>query len=154
MLVVCVYQENNKLDDTSAPKHRCICLHPQQKLYEIFDLTVTLTLTPQPSKSNNFICTTTPSSTRVWWNSVHWFVRYHANRTYACMCAHLREWKHVLVDRQPENITLQHKRHKSFTVQECSLCSLEYCRMLPVIDHFGMLWLYYNSCTMSEYNAV
>ena len=42
---------------TSTAKLRCVCL--QQQLTQMSDLAVTLTLSPRPSKSNHFICTST-----------------------------------------------------------------------------------------------
>ena len=37
---------------------------------------MSLTLTPRPSKSNQFTCTITYIINQSWWNSVHWFVKY------------------------------------------------------------------------------
>jgi len=46
--------------------------------YMKFDLAVTLTC--RPSQLSSSVVT---SSTKVWWNFVHWFARYRANRTHA-----------------------------------------------------------------------
>jgi len=49
-------------------------------IYEMFDLAVTLTLpltfTLLSSKPNQFFCRLFTPINKVWWNFVHWFVRY------------------------------------------------------------------------------
>ena len=56
---------------------------------QIFDHAATLILTPRPSKPNQFAPSTSP--TKVWWNSIHWVLRYRANRTHTLMDARTHE---------------------------------------------------------------
>jgi len=44
----------NRYFHTSTAKRRCGCFHPPQLLTQMFDLVTTLTLTPRPSKRNQF----------------------------------------------------------------------------------------------------
>jgi len=63
--------DNNKLDDTSV------------SVYGSASSNNSLKRCPSPLDLQNLISSSVPSttsSTEVWWNSVHWFVRRRANR--------------------------------------------------------------------------